>query len=238
MSDKELSRVEILRDLLAGRLTVSAAGELMGLERRQVLRLMGEAENKAGPRLTLGHSINFEERAAHEISSTFRSPTVLVDVWFRPLGLAMWSWRRRVRQSPERVRAGAFREERWSDRIESSVSFDEPMEGPRGWLLREGPHRLNWLERELIRFSFRFERLRYERRDLPTPDDIIEELADQLVSQINRTAVTGFEAALNELIEFHKFVLDAQQYAGADGQQLNYAQVGRVSIDLGRLGIA
>ncbi len=39
MSDKELSRVEILRDLMAGRLTVSAASELMGLERRQVLRL-------------------------------------------------------------------------------------------------------------------------------------------------------------------------------------------------------
>jgi hypothetical protein len=39
MSDKELSRVEILRDLTAGRLTVSAAGELVGLERRQVLRL-------------------------------------------------------------------------------------------------------------------------------------------------------------------------------------------------------
>ena len=39
MSDKELSRVEILRDLTAGRLTVSAASELMGLECRQVLRL-------------------------------------------------------------------------------------------------------------------------------------------------------------------------------------------------------
>ncbi len=39
MSDKELSRVEILRDLSAGRLTVSVASELMGPERRQVLRL-------------------------------------------------------------------------------------------------------------------------------------------------------------------------------------------------------
>lgn len=39
MSDRELSRVEILRNLTAGRLTVSAASELMGLERRQVLRL-------------------------------------------------------------------------------------------------------------------------------------------------------------------------------------------------------
>ena len=40
MSDKELIRVEILRDLMAGRLTVSAPRELMGLERRQVLRLL------------------------------------------------------------------------------------------------------------------------------------------------------------------------------------------------------
>lgn len=39
MNDKELSRVDILRDLTAGRLTVSAASDLMGWERRQVLRL-------------------------------------------------------------------------------------------------------------------------------------------------------------------------------------------------------
>ena len=39
ISDKELSRVEILRDLTTGRLTVSAASELMGLEPRQVLWL-------------------------------------------------------------------------------------------------------------------------------------------------------------------------------------------------------
>jgi hypothetical protein len=32
MSDKELSRVEILRDLTAGRLTVSAASKMMGLD--------------------------------------------------------------------------------------------------------------------------------------------------------------------------------------------------------------
>ncbi len=48
MSDKELSRVEILRDLTAGRLTVSAASELLGLERRQVLRLSKAYQNQ-GP---------------------------------------------------------------------------------------------------------------------------------------------------------------------------------------------
>lgn len=39
MSDKELSRLEILRDLASGTLTNSAAAELLGLERRQVQRL-------------------------------------------------------------------------------------------------------------------------------------------------------------------------------------------------------
>jgi hypothetical protein len=39
MSDKELTRLEVLRDLTTGRLTVSAATEFLGLERRQVLRL-------------------------------------------------------------------------------------------------------------------------------------------------------------------------------------------------------
>ena len=39
MSENELSRLEVLRDLANGRLTVAAAGEILGLERRQVQRL-------------------------------------------------------------------------------------------------------------------------------------------------------------------------------------------------------
>ena len=40
MSDKELSRLEVLRDLDHQRLTAQAAGDLLGLGRRQVLRLL------------------------------------------------------------------------------------------------------------------------------------------------------------------------------------------------------
>jgi hypothetical protein len=36
MSDGELSRLEVLRDLDQGRLTTAAAGQLLELERRQV----------------------------------------------------------------------------------------------------------------------------------------------------------------------------------------------------------
>jgi predicted DNA-binding protein (UPF0251 family) len=40
MSDGELTRVEVLRDLDQRRLTVETAAQLLGLERRQVFRLM------------------------------------------------------------------------------------------------------------------------------------------------------------------------------------------------------
>jgi hypothetical protein len=40
MSDRELRRLEVLQDLDRGRLTTAAAGQLLGLERRQVFRLL------------------------------------------------------------------------------------------------------------------------------------------------------------------------------------------------------
>ena len=40
MSDRELRRLEVLQDLHQGRLTAPAAGQLLGLERRQVFRLL------------------------------------------------------------------------------------------------------------------------------------------------------------------------------------------------------
>jgi len=40
MSDGELTRLEVLRDLDQKRLTTAAAGQLLGLERRQVFRLL------------------------------------------------------------------------------------------------------------------------------------------------------------------------------------------------------
>src|SRR5882757_10502368 len=48
MSDGELSRLEVLRDLDQRRLTTAAATELLGLERRQVYRLL-KAYRTEGP---------------------------------------------------------------------------------------------------------------------------------------------------------------------------------------------
>ena len=48
MSDGELSRLEVLRDLDQRRLTAAAAAQLLGLERRQVYRLL-KAHRTEGP---------------------------------------------------------------------------------------------------------------------------------------------------------------------------------------------
>ena len=40
MSEAELSRLDVVRDLERGRLTAAAAAELLRLERRQVFRLL------------------------------------------------------------------------------------------------------------------------------------------------------------------------------------------------------
>ena len=50
MSDGELTRLEVLRDLDQQRLTTAAAAQLLGFERRQVLRLLKayRAEGPAG----------------------------------------------------------------------------------------------------------------------------------------------------------------------------------------------
>jgi hypothetical protein len=48
MSDGELTRLEVLRDLDQRRLTTAAAARLLGLERRQVFRLL-KAYRSAGP---------------------------------------------------------------------------------------------------------------------------------------------------------------------------------------------
>jgi hypothetical protein len=48
MSDRELSRLEVLRDLDQKQLTTKAAGQLLGLERRQVFRLL-KAYRSEGP---------------------------------------------------------------------------------------------------------------------------------------------------------------------------------------------
>ena len=56
------------------------------------------------------------------------------------------------------------------------------------------------------------------RLELPTPDDILEELADKAVLQIDKLAPVAFDAAFKELISYHRFLLTANVSKTTDGK--------------------
>jgi hypothetical protein len=45
--------------------------------------------------------------------------------------------------------------------------------------------------------------------ELPRPADILEELAEKVLGQIDRLSTTAFDSALDEMIEYHRFLLEA-----------------------------
>lgn len=64
------------------------------------------------------------------------------------------------------------------------------------------------------------------KRDLPAPEQIIEELANKVAVQIDRLAPVAFDRALDELIRYHRFLLELNAAAATDGTPFSYAEVG------------
>jgi hypothetical protein len=63
------------------------------------------------------------------------------------------------------------------------------------------------------------------RTDLPAPDEIMEELADRAVSNLDRRAPVAFEASLDELVRYHRFLLTLNATENEDGTPFSYAEV-------------
>jgi hypothetical protein len=61
--------------------------------------------------------------------------------------------------------------------------------------------------------------------ELPDPQQILEELADKAALQIDRLAPVAFDAALDELTRYHRFLLKVNATRGPDGKPFNYAAV-------------
>jgi hypothetical protein len=64
------------------------------------------------------------------------------------------------------------------------------------------------------------------KHDLPSPDQMLEELADKAAAQLNKLAPVAFDAALNELTRYHRFLLSVYASETPDGAPFNYAEVG------------
>lgn len=63
------------------------------------------------------------------------------------------------------------------------------------------------------------------RDDLPTPEQIMEELADRAIAQIDRRAPVAFEGALDELVRYHRFLLGLHATETEEGRPFSYAEV-------------
>jgi hypothetical protein len=84
MSDRELSRLEVLRDLDQKRLTTKAAGQLLGLERRQVFRLL-KAYRSDGPSglISKRRSRRSNRRKPEALR---RAVLTIIHQWYRDFG--------------------------------------------------------------------------------------------------------------------------------------------------------
>jgi len=63
------------------------------------------------------------------------------------------------------------------------------------------------------------------KHDLPTPEQILEELADKVAAQIERSAPVAFDNAMEELLRYHEFLLSLNTTQHMTGEAFSFAQV-------------
>lgn len=62
-------------------------------------------------------------------------------------------------------------------------------------------------------------------RDLPTPEQILEELADKTAAHMDRRANVAFDGALREMTRYHRFLLALNASRTPDGASSSFAEV-------------
>ena len=162
-----------------------------------------------------------------ELKENFTHATVLHDVWLRPLGFVLRRWWRRSEQTlpPDRRRSSLRGHDVW---LSFEPSFEGQLQGEVALCRRRGGTPFRDWERWVIRCCYRFRADSFGRDSLPKPSDFLEELADRVIAQIERNAITAFKGAFDELTRFHNFLLDAHNTRTDQGQPMSFAEVGDV----------
>lgn len=186
--------------------------------------MFGDNVLKEGPGITFGYGLSLDDRAKVEITTALPVQSRLVDVRLRPLQWAFARWQTRVRQQPQS--RGQFGQSLWEDYLAVTPNFDSVLEGQCDLVRRRGEVALTGLEKWVIRRCFRFASVSSRADDIPTPDNFLEQLVNKLVQQIEQTAATGFRAALDEVIRYHRFILATQNTKDEAGNAFNLAEVG------------
>ena len=60
----------------------------------------------------------------------------------------------------------------------------------------------------------------------PGPSNMLEELADKVIGQMDRLAVTSFQGTLEEMIDFHRYLIEAYETRDQHGQTFSFAEIG------------
>jgi hypothetical protein len=165
--------------------------------------LVPTADEESGL-ITFGHGMLTEGDV--ELCTKFSNPSSLRDIWLRPLGFALRSWWHRSEQSITRSRrqSSLLGHDVW---LSLEPSFDSRFEGQVTWCRRRGGVAFHGWEKWVIRQCYRFRSETYGRDRPPTPSNFLEELADRVIAQIERNAITSFKGAFDELTRFHAFLM-------------------------------
>jgi hypothetical protein len=185
--------------------------------------LVPATDDESALLVTFGHSMLSEGNV--ELLENFAYPTVLYDVWLRPLGFVLRRWWRRSEPTlrPDRRQSSLRGHDVW---LSLEPSFDGRFEGETTWCRRRGGVAFHNWERWVIRQCYRFHAADYGRDKLPTPSNFLEELADRVIAQIERSAITAFKGAFDELTGFHVFLLEAHNTRTDQGQPISFAEIG------------
>jgi hypothetical protein len=189
--------------------------------------LIAEADTDNGPHVMVGH--DWLDSGAIELQRDFTRPMVLRDIRLRPLGFVLRSWWRRTVESgrPNSRPGPAARVGQTTFAV--PPSFDRIFEGVSILCRQTGGVPLSGWERRLLRFSFRFAHPRKASdTDLPNPSGFLEELADKVIGQIERLAITGFKTALDEMVRYHSFLIAAYNSRDDNGLPLSLAEFGGI----------
>lgn len=63
------------------------------------------------------------------------------------------------------------------------------------------------------------------KQNLPLPSDLLKELAGKVIDAIDSLAVSAFNVALNEMVDYHIFLLEAYATKSDDGTPFSYAEI-------------
>jgi len=148
-----------------------------------------------------------------EISRKVSAPSELFDVRMELANWVLDHWIKRFRDE-----AGP-RPSLWV-----MLALGHTLNGEIRWFRRRGGPPLSWPERFVLKRAFRFRELG-NKSEAPDETQIVEELATRVLLQIERNLPVAFDAALDELVRYHGFLLALGAARTPEGAPFSYVEI-------------